>query len=87
MKTIKCLALFMVLNVAALGITNSAEAAQNKNVGQKKNSTKNSSQWSADPELGWVRANEQQKSQDSDRRIRDGQNDRKPKGKNKGNKS
>jgi hypothetical protein len=82
--------LFIALNIAALGVTGSTEAAQSKSGvvrGQKRSSAKNNSQWSADPELGWVRADERQKSQDSDRAIRDAQSNRKTKGKSKGNKS
>jgi len=92
MKIITYMVLFMVLNVAVAGLSSSVNAGQGKNSSasnmSKKSSSNSNTQWSADPERGWVRADERRKSSDSGKvPVGAGQNNGKQKSKGKANKS
>jgi hypothetical protein len=71
MKPSKYIAVFSLLNALAFCLTHSPAHAGQDNKGSQpggqanshmssKGSTNNNAQWSADPERGWVRANEHQ---------------------------
>jgi|KBSSwiStaDraftv2_1062776.scaffolds.fasta_scaffold574245_2 hypothetical protein len=81
----------MVLNVGVLAPASAANAGQKKNSSaassNKKAMEKNDAQWSADPERGWVRADERRKSSDSDRAPVGAGYNSKQKSKGKANKS
>ena len=99
MKTTACASVLVVLNALILNFSSlGIGAGQSKNSnshggGQapahvgKKGSANNNAQWSADPERGWVRADERQKLNDPGRlSLGSAQNNDKQKVKGKANK-